>query len=268
MGAGGPPFGKERDSESGLDHFKYRNYASSMGRWMSPDPSQLRFANLGDPQSLNLYIYVGNNPINRVDLDGLCWKGFQWACNVGQRFDNLVHGDGFRTNKGVEDWYHKNNARRRNREVPGGAWNRTLHGGNALGPGGRAEIQGFCSSAGLPGVCYDLHSHFGWLGILGNENDRYFVTFAGTTYLYEKLGPNGEHLKYGITDEPANRYTQEELKGGKLKILAQGERGKMLELERSLHETMPIGPEEGQGFYVDIQVGKGYSPPPYDIAPK
>lgn len=29
--------GKERDTESGLDYFGARRYASSMGRWMSPD---------------------------------------------------------------------------------------------------------------------------------------------------------------------------------------------------------------------------------------
>jgi RHS repeat-associated protein len=31
--------GKERDTESGNDFFKYRYYASSMGRWLSPDPA-------------------------------------------------------------------------------------------------------------------------------------------------------------------------------------------------------------------------------------
>jgi hypothetical protein len=30
-------------------------------------------ASLGDPQSLNLYSYVGNDPINRLDPDGLFW---------------------------------------------------------------------------------------------------------------------------------------------------------------------------------------------------
>ena len=30
--------GKERDSESGLDNFGFRYYASTMGRFMSPDP--------------------------------------------------------------------------------------------------------------------------------------------------------------------------------------------------------------------------------------
>lgn len=60
--------GKERDSESGLDNFGFRYYASTMGRFMKPDdPFNWNESN---PQSLNLYGYVGNNPLNRVDPDG------------------------------------------------------------------------------------------------------------------------------------------------------------------------------------------------------
>jgi len=82
--------GKERDQESGNDYFKYRYLASSMGRWLSPDPSGLTHINLGNPQELNLYNYVGNNPLTRADLDGLCWKGFQWACDLGNGIKNLA----------------------------------------------------------------------------------------------------------------------------------------------------------------------------------
>ena len=63
--------GKERDAESGLDYFGARYYASSMGRFSSPDPSGLSFANMADPQSLNLYAYVQNNPLVFVDPTGL-----------------------------------------------------------------------------------------------------------------------------------------------------------------------------------------------------
>jgi RHS repeat-associated protein len=31
--------GKERDAESGLDYFIHRHYASTMGRFMQPDPA-------------------------------------------------------------------------------------------------------------------------------------------------------------------------------------------------------------------------------------
>ncbi|HEX4030046.1 MAG TPA: RHS repeat-associated core domain-containing protein [Terracidiphilus sp.] len=63
--------GKERDSESGLDYFGARYYGSSMGRFMSPDPSGLVFASFANPQSLNLYSYVQNNPLSNIDPTGL-----------------------------------------------------------------------------------------------------------------------------------------------------------------------------------------------------
>jgi RHS repeat-associated protein len=66
--------GKERDTESGLDYFGARYYASNMGRMMSPDWSSkaepVPYAKLDDPQSLNLYSYVRNNPLRFVDADG------------------------------------------------------------------------------------------------------------------------------------------------------------------------------------------------------
>jgi RHS repeat-associated protein len=68
--------GKERDAESGNDYFGARYYASSMGRFMSPDwaakEEPVPYATMDDPQSLNLYSYVRNNPLVRVDADGHC----------------------------------------------------------------------------------------------------------------------------------------------------------------------------------------------------
>jgi RHS repeat-associated protein len=66
--------GKERDAESGLDYFGARYMSSNMGRFMSPDwalvPTPIPFATLDNPQSLNLYSYVGNNPLSKRDADG------------------------------------------------------------------------------------------------------------------------------------------------------------------------------------------------------
>jgi RHS repeat-associated protein len=66
--------GKERDTESGNDYFGARYYASSMGRFMSPDwaakAEPVPYAKLDNPQSLNLYAYVLNNPLRAVDADG------------------------------------------------------------------------------------------------------------------------------------------------------------------------------------------------------
>src|ERR1700722_12007737 len=66
--------GKERDSESNLDNFGARYYASITGRFMTPDwaarPTAVPYALFGDPQSLNLYTYVRNDPVTRADADG------------------------------------------------------------------------------------------------------------------------------------------------------------------------------------------------------
>jgi RHS repeat-associated protein len=78
--------GKERDSESGNDYFGARYYASTMGRFISPDwdskPQAVPYADLANPQSLNLYSYVLNNPLSKADPNGHDWfyvdKMWQW----------------------------------------------------------------------------------------------------------------------------------------------------------------------------------------------
>jgi RHS repeat-associated protein len=67
--------GKERDQESGNDYFGARYYASTMGRWMSPDPSPAG-VNVMNPQSWNLYNYALNNPLRMVDRNGY------WATDI------------------------------------------------------------------------------------------------------------------------------------------------------------------------------------------
>jgi RHS repeat-associated protein len=66
--------GKERDAESNLDEFGARYYASSLGRFMQPDwaaaPTAVPYAKYGNPQSLNLYSYVENNPTGVTDPNG------------------------------------------------------------------------------------------------------------------------------------------------------------------------------------------------------
>ncbi len=62
--------GKERDSETQLDYFGARHYASSMGRFMQPDPMFFQASMVTDPQRFNLYAYVRNSPLNLVDPTG------------------------------------------------------------------------------------------------------------------------------------------------------------------------------------------------------
>jgi RHS repeat-associated protein len=72
--------GKERDAETGLDYFGARYYSSGHGRFTTPDwsaiPEPIPYADLSEPQSLNLYAYVRNNPLTDRGLDGhYCFFG-------------------------------------------------------------------------------------------------------------------------------------------------------------------------------------------------
>ncbi|MEP0883709.1 FG-GAP-like repeat-containing protein [Trichocoleus sp. ST-U3] len=62
--------GKERDEETGFTYHGARYYMPWLGRWTSCDPSGLR-------DGLNIYTYVNNDPINKLDLTGnweISWK--------------------------------------------------------------------------------------------------------------------------------------------------------------------------------------------------
>ena len=61
---------KERDNESGLDYFLARYYSSPQGRFTSSDPINIKKQRITDPQRLNLYSYVRNNPFAYVDPTG------------------------------------------------------------------------------------------------------------------------------------------------------------------------------------------------------
>jgi RHS repeat-associated protein len=55
--------GLYRHQASGLSFTLYRAYDANLGRWLSRDP-------IGEAGGLNLYGYVGNNPVNFADRDG------------------------------------------------------------------------------------------------------------------------------------------------------------------------------------------------------
>ncbi|MCX6785201.1 MAG: RHS repeat-associated core domain-containing protein, partial [Candidatus Komeilibacteria bacterium] len=59
--------GKERDQETDLLYYEARYYNSAIGRFISRDTWQ---GDIKDPQSLNKYSYVRNNPLRLVDPDG------------------------------------------------------------------------------------------------------------------------------------------------------------------------------------------------------
>jgi len=84
--------GKQRDTESGLDNFGARYNSSSFGRFMTPDPLGGALVN---PQSLNLYAYVVNNPISNTDPTGMyiCKDSPQCSSDADTRFETARQND-------------------------------------------------------------------------------------------------------------------------------------------------------------------------------
>ncbi|MGB8028034.1 MAG: RHS repeat-associated core domain-containing protein [Terracidiphilus sp.] len=85
---------KERDVESGLDYFYARYYTSDLARFMTPDwaaaPTAVPYATFGDPQTLNLYVYVNNNPNTGIDLGGH-EQSMNGGDNMGS-YEGLLNG--------------------------------------------------------------------------------------------------------------------------------------------------------------------------------
>jgi len=82
------------DLETNLEHTLFRKYSTTQGRWMTTDPyrGSMDFSN---PQSLNRYAYVADNPASFKDTKGLssnsteCYIDNQpYPCEVADDFTN------------------------------------------------------------------------------------------------------------------------------------------------------------------------------------
>jgi RHS repeat-associated protein len=61
----------DRSDNTKLDYAVNRHYSAAQGRFTQVDPIGMSAVSLSDPQSLNLYAYCGNDPINYTDPSGL-----------------------------------------------------------------------------------------------------------------------------------------------------------------------------------------------------
>ena len=78
--------GGRLNAASGLYSFRNREYSPTLGRWVTMDP--IRYE-AGD---VNLYRYIGNNSLSRLDPNGTNWVGRTFA-NLAVAFAvNLVNG--------------------------------------------------------------------------------------------------------------------------------------------------------------------------------
>lgn len=86
--------GREYDEEVGLYYNRARYYNPKLGRFISQDP-------IGQLDDVNLYAYVGNNPVNATDPSGLNSK--KVVVNITWDFYTQIH------NVLDQPWYEKVN---------------------------------------------------------------------------------------------------------------------------------------------------------------
>lgn len=78
--------GKYADSRTGWVYYGHRFYSPSLGRWLSRDPIE-------EAGGVNLYGFVGNDPINQQDLLGLSFfdsTAFLWGYTARMAYDSLM----------------------------------------------------------------------------------------------------------------------------------------------------------------------------------
>jgi RHS repeat-associated protein len=280
---------------SGLIHMNGRVMDASIGRFLSPDPY---VTDPGNTQNFNRYSYVDNNPLSYTDPSGFavcrpddtrnCSHDHNTfnpcdfiACNVpsfplgylrvvpagialtpgnptcGPASSYLCNKSTIQTPGAGVDANDANGGLQRD----GADWRALDRSSDEYQ---RAHAS-FCRTY-RPGMFEDNECVIGGVAPLfamGKALSAARRGSQGVTYLYQKVSDFGKHLKFGVTKDPATRYTVEELAGGRLRILASGIREDMLALERKLHETLPIGLEEAQSIYIKIQKALGLLPPPY-----
>lgn len=66
----------DRNETRNLDYALNRHYDPQQGRFTQVDPLGMKSTNLYNPQTLNLYAYCANDPINRSDPSGLGFFSF------------------------------------------------------------------------------------------------------------------------------------------------------------------------------------------------
>lgn len=66
--------------ELGMYHYKARAYSPTLGRFMQTDPT-------GYEDQMNLYAYVGNQPVNKTDPTGLYGRAGNWDDEEWKRFN-------------------------------------------------------------------------------------------------------------------------------------------------------------------------------------
>jgi RHS repeat-associated protein len=85
--------GKERDFETNLDYFMARYYSNEKGRFTSPDTPFAGWVPT-NPQTLNLYAFVLNDPLSTIDPSGHMASDEGWDGDGGDSFEEDSESSG------------------------------------------------------------------------------------------------------------------------------------------------------------------------------
>ncbi len=266
----GPGYtGHVNDPESGLIYMQQRYYDQAVGRFLSIDPVGPM---PGDPFNMNRYAYASNNPVMRIDQNGM--DDEQAPCNAGcMRMRQLSDWfDGIRQGQ-------QNNLNHTSATGPlsqlnvmssyiGASTNEEASAGAAAAAPLIDLVPGVTLAACSSGAtCGGSDWAMGILAIVpgeGAEADAaktaYPYIMAGvhgnsaastvTSYLYRLTSSaTGSLLKWGISKNPIGRYTRGFMLDKDMQIMTSGSRREMLNLERWTveHDPGPLNREPWAG---------------------
>jgi RHS repeat-associated protein len=172
------------------DYFGARYMASSMGRFLSPDwsevPDSIPYADMENPQSFNLYSYVRNNPLSSADPDG-------HDCVVQSRTSNTTETvtttSGNCDNVNVGDGQTKT-------YVPGTVTGISVNGGNSIDIGYNSydgQSSGVTNAGGAPtpdnpGLAYNWGNNAQGYATLGAASKAVNYATIGVAVTFGAVG--------------------------------------------------------------------------------
>ena len=87
----------DRSAVTGIDYAVNRHYSPGQGRFTTVDPIGMGAVSVDNPQSMNLYAYAGNNPVDFVDPSGLNMSSVSYYCYDLTTYYTNADGTSIRT---------------------------------------------------------------------------------------------------------------------------------------------------------------------------
>lgn len=204
--------GQQLIGQLNLYYYKARFYSPAIGRFLQTDP-------IGTADDMNLYAYVGNNPINATDPMGLTSNPLGQANDENNEYRMV--SESYFTGERIN-------------VAAGPALLLLLESISAA-----VTVNDVVNGDGVPGgTAGKIAAKSVEKAAHGNKIDGRAAT------LYEKYDKDGNFLKHGITkhENPVKRYTAKEIDGGTVVRTDRGPRSELIKKERDLVERSP-GPQ-------------------------